>query len=168
MELTPPRSEASYSLDRRYRYLLRRTWDPCLPYLGAVLLNPPSAQHEAEDATLVRLERRARGQHYGGLLVANLYGLVARSPRALTAVRDPVGPANDASILAVAAEAAALLLAWGNQHRYGRAQRVLNLLAPYHAKLIVLGRTKLGHPRHPLRVAYATPLKPYPGGVYDP
>lgn len=68
-----------------------------------------------------------------------------------------VGPENDAHLRAVLSSADLVVCAWG-AHPIARA-RVRSVLAmvPEGAACECLGRTAEGAPRHPSRLAYATP-----------
>jgi hypothetical protein len=136
--------------DDRYRYVLWRTWDTKLPELAVCMLNPSTADHQTNDATIRTLLRLAGAWGYGGIRVVNLFALRATDPRQLRKADDPVGPDNDAAIAEVAANGATVLAAWGSQGSYlDRAARVL--AGPLkHSLLKCLGRTASGQPKHPL------------------
>lgn len=138
-----------------WRYALSRDWGtgPCL---AAVLLNPSTADAGQDDATLVRMIGRARAGGFGRLVVANLFALRATDPSALRRAADPVGPGNDAAILAVAEGAAMVLCGWGvHGHLGGRGAAVVAMLRARGHGLWHLGLTQGGAPRHPLYVAGA-------------
>ena len=90
---------ARFSVDRRYRYALRRVWDRSRGVCNFLLLNPSIADEVTNDPTSVRCERRARRWGFGGLIVTNLFALCATDPAGLRRVADPTGPENDAAIL---------------------------------------------------------------------
>jgi len=141
-------SGAVYSEDERYRYLLWRKWDD-RPAATFLMLNPSTATEAVLDPTVMRCRMHARAWGYGGLVVANLFAYRATDPRELLTLDDPVGPANDATISHVIAEAPLLVCAWGaHGDLNGRARQVLDLLRD--TPLYVLGLTKGGQPRHPL------------------
>lgn len=48
---------ATFSPDRRYRYLLWRMWSPAMPVANFVLLNPSTADETVNDPTVERCER---------------------------------------------------------------------------------------------------------------
>ena len=75
---------------------------------------------------------RARGWGFERYEAVNLFALVDPSPDALRRVADPVGPGNDGWIRRAAARADRIVVAWGNHGAlHARAERVLELLAPY-------------------------------------
>ena len=160
-------SEAVYSLCERYRYSLTRVWDPSAKRLLFVMLNPSKATELANDPTIERCERRARRLGYGAMRVCNIFAWRETHPNRLKKAPHPVGQLNDATLAEAAEWADHVLCAWGvhGNHR-GQGQRAAALLTGCNAPLFTLGRTKAGHPRHPLYVAYEDPLQPWMADRY--
>jgi hypothetical protein len=152
---------ARFSRDRVYRYALWRVWDAERGLCDFLMLNPSIANETADDPTVARCTRRARLWGFGGVVVTNLFAFRATDPAGLRSAPDPVGPQNDAAIVAAADVAALVVCAWGNHGAYrGRASAVLALLdglgvTPHHLAL-----TRRGEPAHPLYLAYG--LAPTP------
>ena len=87
-------------------------------------------------------------------MLVNLYAARSTDPSGLLMMDDPVGPDNDAKILAAVTEADEVLLAWGTvgSRTPGFADRVRHVLSLIGEKpTIAKGVTQDGHPRHPLR-----------------
>lgn len=148
-------SEAIYSGCESYRYALTREWAAGRRLLW-VMLNPSTATEAANDPTVERCERRARALGYGGFRVVNLFALRATDPRALRGVADPVGPENDAAIMAGARWADDVLCGWGGHGGLGgRDRAVTALLRGQERPLWHLGLTAGGQPKHPLYIGYA-------------
>ena len=146
---------AVYSDCTRYRYDLIRTWDEGAARLHFIMLNPSTATEARNDPTIARCEGRARRSGYGALRVTNLFAWRDTDPAGLRGVTDPVGPENDASILAAVRWADRTICAWGLHGAHlGRDVQVLAPLHDIGADLFHLGLTKSGAPRHPLYVAY--------------
>lgn len=140
-------------MTRGYRYEWRRGWDPRLPEVLFVLLNPSTADAEFDDPTTRRCQAFARELGFGSITVVNLFALRATDPRDLLRARDPVGPGNDAAILGAAARAARIVAGWGNGGSHlGRDRQVLTFLRS-RAPLECFGLTARGAPRHPLYLA---------------
>lgn len=151
---------AEVSPDGRYRYALRRAWDGGRPTMLWVLANPSSADAAVDDPTLRRCLRFAGDHGCGGLAVANLWAWRATDPHDLASVADPVGPDNDRWIATLLRQVdGPVVLGWGVQAGQSRVVSVLGLLGdrPRHC----LGRTRDGHPRHPLYVRAGTRLRPW-------
>ncbi|MCP9927869.1 DUF1643 domain-containing protein [Cyanobium sp. CH-040] len=143
--------QARFSPCGRYRWWLERCWDAAAPRLLFIGLNPSRADGARDDPTLRRLVGFARAGGFGALEVLNLFAAVSPSPAVLKRLADPVGGANDRWIrrrLAAWPEAT-LGLGWGAGGGWrGRDRQVLRLLAG--RRLLVLGLTRGGQPRHPL------------------
>ena len=149
-------STAVYSDCERYRYSLTRIWDEDAGRVHFIMLNPSTATEVQNDPTVERCERRARALGFGAFRVSNIFAWRDTDPRGMRAAADPVGPENDAAILAGCDWAACNVAAWGTHGAHlDRGAHVLGLLASAGAPLHHLGLTKDGHPRHPLYVAYA-------------
>lgn len=152
---------ARFSPCMRYRYRLWREWEPSLPTICFVMLNPSTADEVANDPTVERCQRRARECGYGRLEVVNIFALRSTDPDALKVELDPVGPENDDHIIDAASRSDVVVCAWGNHGRWlSRGSAVAGLLSAHGIDLHHLGITGGGHPRHPLYVPYS--VKPMP------
>jgi hypothetical protein len=160
-------SLAVYSPDERYRYDLVRVWAEAAGRVNFVMLNPSTATEIRNDPTVERCERRARALGYGAFRVTNIFAFRATDPKVMRACPEPVGPLNDAAILEAAAWAAAaggpVVCAWGTHGAHlDRGPRVAALLRGAGHRLRCLGRSKAGHPLHPLYIPYARPVEEWP------
>lgn len=159
-----PQSSARLSSCGRYRYELRRRWSDAPPLVFA-MLNPSTADAEVDDPTTRRCLGFARREGAGGIIVVNLFALRSTAPAALLAERDPVGPDNAAAISTICADPAPVVAAWG-AHRATRtpdAQRMIScVVSVAGSRLLCLGTTNTGAPRHPLYLPAAAPLMPWP------
>jgi hypothetical protein len=154
-------SHAVISPDGLYRYLLTRCWSHDGPVLFWVCLNPSTADAETDDPTVRRLVGFSKRWGYGGLALLNLFALRATNPKELERAADPVGPDNDRTILGCCTECprAEVVLAWGaHGGLLMRDRQVLTLLRSETARIYTLGRTKDGHPKHPLYLSNDTAL----------
>lgn len=155
-------------LDGPYRYELRRIWDASKPVMGCCGLNPSVADAVMDDPTVRKWIGFGKRLGFGGLVVVNEFAWRATDPkdlrRALLAGCDVVGPANDAHILRVAREAATFVVCWGAHGTLGdRHLEVGRLLDGAGVAAKCWGLTGNGQPRHPLMLAYATPLEDWRG-----
>ena len=132
-----------------YRYRLWREWDVSKPSVTFVMLNPSTADAKDDDPTIRRCLSFACIWGFGRLEVVNLCAYRATDPRWLFAAKDPVGPENAAYLRAATENAAMIVAAWGN-HGCG-----LNWPL-FRGCVHNLGLTKLGQPRHPLRILAET------------
>ena len=147
-------SWAAFSPGRNWRYRLVRVWDSDRPRLAWVILNCSDADEHHTDPTVRRCIGFARAWGYGGVEIANLYGLVSKNPGALLRHADPVGPDNDRHLAAACSQSDLTVLAWGPNARADCAQAVarmlLGLAGRHGGSLAVLGWTHGAHPLHPL------------------
>jgi hypothetical protein len=147
-------SWAVFSPDRRWRYRLVRVWDSDRPRLAWVIFNGSDADEHHTDLTVRRCMDFARAWGYGGVDIANLYGLVSRNPGALGQHFDPVGPDNDRHLAAVCRENDLTVLAWGPNAGADRGHSVAQMLRQIATRrggsLAVLGWTHGAQPVHPL------------------
>lgn len=155
-------SVAIYSPCERYRYALTRVWTPGARRALFVMLNPSTATEVQNDPTVERCERRARSLGFGAFRVCNIFAFRATDPRVMRSQPDPVGPLNDAAILAGAGWAQSIVCAWGSHGAHlDRGAAVERLLRGAGHRLHHLGLTKGGQPRHPLYIGYARQPEPW-------
>jgi hypothetical protein len=154
---------AVFSDDGAYRYRLSRQWGQPYRPLVFVMLNPSTADERTDDATITRCRKIAGRESMTGIVVVNLYAMIATDPDRLLSAPDPVGIHNDEFIAdAVSALGGKVVLAWGAaatrpKHR-DRVQDVLDIVEASGNAWWSLGRTRSGHPPHPGRLPAATPL----------
>ena len=147
----------------RYRYSLSREWDPRIEQLCWIMLNPSIASADRDDPTIRRCISFAKMWAFGGIVVVNLFGLVATYPVQLMRAKDPVGPHNDEAIeQAIAGRR--VVCAWGDVYasriKFGdRVTSVMALLERTRTNPLCMGLTKSGHPRHPVRLGSNTTMK---------
>lgn len=159
----PESKGAVLSACGRYRYRLWRIWDDLAPVMVFVMLNPSTADASQDDPTIRKCLGFAKRSGHGGIIVVNLFAWRATDPNELAGLDDPVGPENDEHIKwAVRAPILATVVgAWGRpptRRAAHRATYVRGLMLALR-KSYALSRTKDGHPRHPLMLAYSTPLE---------
>ncbi len=143
-------SGATFDESGRYRYRLWRHWGPSAGRVIWVMLNPSTADADVLDPTVRRCVTYARAWGFGGLEVLNLFAWRSTDPRALYAAVDPIGPDNDRMIVEAVYQPATDLVvcAWGvHGALHDRGRRVRRLLP---TTAVCLGRTRAGHPKHPL------------------
>jgi len=167
---------AVFSPGRNWRYRLVRVWDSDRPRLGWVILNGSDADEHRTDPTVRRCIGFARAWGYGGVDIANLYGLVTDDPGALGRHLDSIGRDNDRHLAAVCSENGLTVLAWGPGAGADRAHAVAQMLhrlgERHGGSLAVLGWTHGAQPLHPLEAPKgATPkcltLSGSDGGVHE-
>ncbi|NVO56190.1 DUF1643 domain-containing protein [Rhodobacteraceae bacterium B1Z28] len=149
-------STAVYSDCELYRYSLTRIWNQKGHKALFVMLNPSTATEVQNDPTVERCERRARALGFGAFQVTNIFAWRDTDPRKMRAAADPVGPDNDAAILAGVDWSDQVIAAWGTHGAHlERGKAVEQLLRGTGQPLSHLGLTQGGHPKHPLYIAYS-------------
>lgn len=156
-------SGAVFSRDGAWRYLLWRIGHPRGRLLGIGMLNPSTADEQADDPTIARCRRIARELRFPCLLVWNIFAFRATDPMALMQADDPVGRHDDAAIVLAVSLCRRTILAWGNHGRHrGRSGLMPDLLAHSASRPTVLGMTGLGEPKHPLYLPADIRPRPWP------
>lgn len=159
-----------FSPDRLHRYTLWREFDlSCREYVQFIGLNPSTADEVQDDPTVRRCIDFAKRWGFGALCMTNLFAYRATDPDVMKAAVDPVGPDNDAWLARIAIGAGLVVAAWGNHGEFMGRDRAVAALLP---RLMCLGTTKTGAPRHPLYIKGTTtpiqlagPLRQHaPGG----
>lgn len=160
---------AMLSPDGAYRFQLTRTKSdaaaaPLLPSdcLHFVMLNPSTADANIDDPTIRRCMGFAWGYGYRQVIVTNLFAFRATKPIALCEVEDPIGPGNDAHIVAAALSSAKTILAWGTFGKFmNRDEAVQKLLRGF--PTFMFGRSKINDcVKHPLYLPKDARLEPCP------
>lgn len=151
---------AVISNDGLYRYRLTRRWSEGGRMATFVMLNPSTADASVDDPTIIRCTGFAKREDCDGLVV-NLYGYRATKPAALRLATDPVGPDNVSYVRSALDDAHAsdspIITAWG-ANSTSKDTGVVSFYRPGELRLLCLGVTKDGHPRHPLYLRSDTPL----------
>ena len=146
-----------------YRYRLTRHWNASKYALPFVMLNPSTADASIDDPTIRRCMAFAMRENAGGIIVSNLYAFRATSPADMQDAIDPSGPLNESYLRQLAVEAVVtrvpIVCAWGVHGRDG-AGWARDIFEHEGARLVCLGKTAGGHPRHPLYVKGDQPLVP--------
>ena len=151
---------ASISECGRYRWALTRTWgDEPYKTICWIMLNPSTADAERDDPTIRECIKRSRAWGYDRLVVVNLFPLRSPYPKVVRRwfntdeAQTPMAH-NKAVIAVTAAEADAVVCAWGAGWS-GSGDDEVEKVAAYVLEglpmpLHVLGRTANGSPKHPL------------------
>jgi hypothetical protein len=155
-----PGKGALLSKDKRYRYLLTRRLDYRRKgTVVFVMLNPSTADHITDDQTIKAVKHFGVANGFSHLKVVNLMALRTAYPKELRLADDPYGPHNEDIVEQTLAGADRVVVAWG-AHDLAPFPRVFDLFPVIiGAEPWCLGLTKYGHPRHPCRIDYDTPLE---------
>ena len=164
------RKTANISRDGRYRYELTRRWGEregdLLPF---VMLNPSDADAERDDPTIRRCMAFARREGASGIVVANLFAWRTPYSDELRQADDPFGEGNRRALETIAARSIAsstpIVCAWGHRGALnGGDKTAIDIMRGVGPSIILkcLGKTKAGHPLHPLYSRRDQPLEAFP------
>jgi hypothetical protein len=162
----------------RYRYWLMREFPERLgdprtqePSILFVMLNPSTADEHNEDRTLKRCIAFAKAGGFKRLEIVNLFAYRATDPADLRTAYErgglveACGPENGDAIMEALDACGTICAAWGGTFADGfassRACDFTLMASRMGRKLVCLGTTAEGHPRHPLFVPGRTTLQPF-------
>ena len=161
-------TSAKFSRDRRYRYYLKRRWNPDIVQTAVFVgLNPSAADESSNDPTIRRCLGFASGWggkwRCGSLYVVNLFAYCTADPASLRRQRDPAGPRNRVNLTKICSQPDSLVIAmWGNHgtHR-DAASEFVKWCGRQRINLFCLKANKTGEPAHPLYLPGNLTPKPY-------
>jgi hypothetical protein len=155
--------DAAFSASRKYRYWLKREWHDEIGHgngkrLAFIGLNPSTANAKDDDPTIRRVISFARREGYSGLVMLNLFAIVSSDPKLLLTDPDPNdGTTNDLWLRDMVGNGE-VVFCWGAfPEAQQRAQQVIAMF-PY---ALCFGKTRGGHPLHPLFLPANKPLTPF-------
>lgn len=159
--------EAIFSECGRFRHILWERWDESKPMLPWCLWNPSQAGRPDQggtrrpDPTWTKGLGFSKRLGYGGQVFCNPYDFIATKPKDLKKAGYPRSDDADAWILkACAMGDGKVIVGWGALGRgLVRPGEVLALIRGAGYQPMALGFTEDGLPRHPLMLAYDTPLE---------
>lgn len=155
-------NDAVISVCGKYRYLLRRTWDPKKPRALLVMLNPSTADAKKDDATIRSCVRLLSELGYGSMEVVNVFGFRATKPKELLTALDPTGPMNEAHVKRAIERCDVVIFAWGAWPPANDASiYIRNAVRAKRPAAFCFGRTQSGAPKHPLYVKSGTQLETF-------
>ena len=164
-----------FSECRSYRWILKRELSSGTKTVVFIGLNPSKANSNNNDRSLLRIINFCSVWNYKNIYIINLFGLISKFPYQLLRSKDPIGENNDLITLK-ALEFwwknidCDLWLGWGDKGKLYRRDLVIlklikNLsnagLNKNSRRLLSLGISKKGSPRHPLYMPKESFLKPF-------
>lgn len=150
-----------------YRYLLTRTWEPTLPGVLWCMLNPSTADDVIDDATIRKCVGFSQQWGCGSIAVVNLFAYRSTDPAALAVAHhggvDVVGEGNTDVIAAMSRQYDLIVAAWGvHGELLRRGNKIKSLWKQdrVHKKVVSMGLTRNGEPKHPLMLPYDAVVEP--------
>lgn len=157
---------AKFNEDESHRYYLSRIWDDKVSKILFIGLNPSTADGLEDDRTITRLTNFSRGWGFGGFYIVNLYSFVTSDPdimiRAygkITAKEEKVlHKQNIAFALQYARVCSMTVFMWGaGIPDSEQADKYIRTFKDAYC----FGKTKDGHPCHPLYLSSHTQLQKF-------
>jgi hypothetical protein len=149
----------------KYRYRLERHGLSGSGAVAWLMVNPSTANATEDDATIRKVVGFTERLGGGWACVGNKFAYRATDIKDLRghAYEACVGPDNDQHLAEIMSCASTVIAAWGPltklpKHLRRRWYAVARLANEVGTKLMCLGTAQDGHPRHPLMLAYDTPL----------
>lgn len=147
-----------------YRYNLTRTVQAQGVRASIIMVNPSTADAIENDQTIKKCIGFSERNGWREFTVVNKFAFRATDVRELHDADDPIGPFNDAFILAALMSSDVTLVAWGRLAKipirlWRRWRDIYTLAQQVQRPLYCLGVCADGHPRHPQMLGYDTPLE---------
>lgn len=149
-----------------YRYRLERHKLSGAGAIAWIMVNPSTADATEDDATIRKVIGFTERLGGGWAIVGNKFAYRATDVNELKTARDPRGPDNNMHLKQIMAEAPLVIAAWGPlaklpKHLRRRWETICGIADVLGVQLMCLGTAQDGQPRHPLMLAYDTPLMPW-------
>lgn len=165
---------AILSEDGKFRFELTRQWLENGPLVLFIMLNPSTADHEKDDATIRKCRVLAKNWGFAGMKVCNLFPFRATDPKELLTAEDPTGGLtagmnnylNQVIIDQNNRDCAKTIFAWGNTPVVKKLFRKFPEYRPLPwlmQNIHYLNMSKDGAPMHPLYQRSDTEMKQYFG-----
>lgn len=130
-----------------------------------VMCNPSTADAETDDATIRKCKGFTARLGRSRMIVVNVFAFRSRHPKDLLKAVDPVGVGNVGHLRAACEiPNATIIAAWGEalpRKLRHLADVCYDILRENNRRIYCYGITDLGMPRHPVMLAYATPLEEF-------
>jgi hypothetical protein len=129
-------------------------------------VNPSKADAKVDDHTIVKLYGFGAPLNISRWIVVNEFAYRATEVDELKTAADPIGHFNDARIEQAFLDADLHIVGWGALAKLPNTLRtrwrdVVAIAERRGVELQCWGTSQDGHPRHPLMLAYSTPLVPW-------
>ncbi len=152
-----------------YRYRLERSVCPprsdsrVIAFFG---INPSTADASIDDATVRKWKGFAARNNCHRFIVGNVFSYRATDVRQLANTPFQQGPAHFTHMQEILADADILVPCWGSRYKVPKTMwEQIDLLMAWLKRsgkpVMHFGLTGAGDPKHPLMLAYSTPLLPW-------
>jgi hypothetical protein len=123
-------------------------------------MNPSTADHLKNDATITRMQERMYQWNHHRLVVLNVFAIRETDSKKLPQYEDIIGPENDTTLRRtlnkfMPYDGTKVLCGWGDAgHRGGRGLTVHRMIRNAGHKPLCFGTNAKGGAKHPLYVPY--------------
>ncbi|WP_391561251.1 DUF1643 domain-containing protein [Novosphingobium sp.] len=147
-----------------YRYRLERDFVQTGPTVAVFMVNPSWADAQIDDNTITRLVGFGKRLGWGKLIVGNVFAKRTEDVNQIGKQSQQVEDENLAHVTQIMRDAQIHIVAWGTLTKLPEYLREKWRLISETAKseecnLQCFGTVQSGHPRHPGRISYDTPLR---------
>ena len=154
-EKSTVKTEAIFSDDREYRYLLKKEWDSKKPKAAIIMTNPSISDIVTTDYTTMFIINNLVKLDYGGFDILNLIPRIAikLNLSAVEDIPDEIFDENIKYLKKSAGQAEKILIAWGSLNSkavIGAKNEVFESLKPFEDKLYSISNEYGGKGYHPL------------------
>lgn len=134
------KTEVVFPDDRQHRFLLRKEWDKNKKKATVIMVSPSYADATLQDQTTMYVINNLHRLDFGGVDIVNIFSSLEGKP----SKDEKIGKENLECVLASAATADAIIIAWGKAGDSSKAalkqqEYVMKQLEPFGEKLMSLG-----------------------------
>lgn len=146
-----------------YRFTLHRSIQKIGMRACVIMVNPSTADHTNDDATIRKLIGFGKRLQWSELTVVNKFAYRATNINELRDAEYPIGALNDGYIAAAMLDADIVVVAWGSLTKLpsklrDRWRTIVTMARSLDRTLYCFGICEDGHPKHPVMLAYANQL----------
>ena len=154
VEKSVMKTEAKFSDDKEYRYILSKEWNNKKPRAMVIMTNPSSAGELVLDLTTLYTINNLVALDYGAVDIVNIYPKVSSKLRADDVDLKEIG-ISDQLIVEMAEKVDSIVIAWGRIGEKSKAiekrqNELLEKLQMFKDKLFIIGDGKGNELFHPL------------------
>jgi len=153
-----------------YRWRLEREIQPSGIVVALIGVNPSTADATVNDQTIVKDIGFAMRNGWRKIVKGNVFAFRATDVTKLRTVRDHRHAENAQHLRQIAADVDMIVPCWGSRMKLPselrpRLDSTLELLRATGKPIMAFGFTASKDPLHPMTLAYATAIRPWPAGT---
>lgn len=154
--------DATFSIDKKYRFALHRIWDQTMNKILFIMINPSTATKDEDDKTIKKIMEISDKWNYGGVYVGNLYPYCSSKPSELKNIQipDEIHKENMRHIQEMVSKCSLVVYAWGTKGPDERQQEPEWLKNIVKKDVYCINRSVKGVPMHPNQ--WGPNVKPVP------